>query len=82
MNLLKPLTTTGSVYREAYSGLSRSTWLLSLVMLVNRSGTMVLPFMTIYLTGIGFSLFQAGVVVGVFGAGAQPGAGAGGQLGL
>jgi len=80
MNLLKPLTTTGSVYREAYSGLSRSTWLLSLVMLVNRSGTMVLPFMTIYLTGIGFSLFQAGVVVGVFGAGAICGGFLGGKL--
>ena len=74
MNLLKPLTTTRSLYINAYSGLSRSTWLLSLVMLVNRSGTMVLPFMTIYLTGIGFSLFQAGIVVGMFGAGAICGA--------
>jgi len=26
--------------------------------------------MTIYLTGIGFSLFKAGIVVGMFGAGA------------
>src|SRR5450755_3451256 len=80
MNLLKPISSTWSLYRNAYSGLSRSTWLLSLVMLVNRSGTMVLPFMTIYLTGIGFSLFQAGVVVGMFGAGAVCGAYLGGKL--
>jgi predicted MFS family arabinose efflux permease len=65
---------------NAYKGLSRSTWLLSLVMLVNRSGTMVLPFMTIYLTGIGFSLFKAGIVVGLFGAGAVCGAIIGGRL--
>jgi predicted MFS family arabinose efflux permease len=80
MNLLKPFTTTRSLYINAYSGLSRSTWLLSLVMLVNRSGTMVLPFMTIYLTGIGFSLFQAGIVVGTFGAGAICGGYIGGKL--
>jgi len=80
MNLLKPLTTTRSLYKNAYSGLSRSTWLLSLVMLINRSGTMVLPFMTIYLTGIGFSLFKAGIVVGMFGAGAIAGGYIGGKL--
>lgn len=80
MNLLKPLNATRSLYINAYSGLSRSTWLLSLVMLVNRSGTMVLPFMTIYLTGIGFSLIKAGFVVGLFGAGAVCGAIIGGKL--
>jgi predicted MFS family arabinose efflux permease len=80
MNLLKPFSTTRSLYKNAYSGLSRSTWLLSLVMLVNRSGTMVLPFMTIYLTGIGYSLFQAGIVMGIFGAGALCGGYIGGKL--
>jgi predicted MFS family arabinose efflux permease len=80
MNLLKPLNATRSLYINAYSGLSRPTWLLSLVMLVNRSGTMVLPFMTIYLTGIGFSLIKAGFVVGLFGAGAVCGAVIGGKL--
>ncbi len=80
MNLLKTFTTTRLLYINAYSGLSRSTWLLSLVMLVNRSGTMVLPFMTIYLTNLGFSIFQAGVVVGMFGAGAICGGYIGGKL--
>ena len=41
---------------------------------------MVLPFMTIYLTGIGFSLFKAGIVVGMFGAGAIAGGYIGGKL--
>ena len=71
-----------SAYKNAYSGLSRSTWLLSLVMLINRSGTMVVPFMTLYLTspGMGFTIGQAGLVFGLFGAGAFSGAYIGGKL--
>ena len=71
-----------TLYRDAYSGLSRNTWLLSVVMLVNRSGTMVIPFMTIYLTqpSMGFSIGQAGAVVGVFGLGAVFGGFFGGRL--
>jgi predicted MFS family arabinose efflux permease len=80
MAFLEPFRTTCKLYKNAYSGLSRSTWLLSLVMLVNRSGTMVLPFMTIYLTGIGYTLFQAGIVMGMFGAGAICGGYIGGKL--
>jgi len=70
------------LYKEAYSGLSKNTWLLSVVMLVNRSGTMVIPFMTIYLTqaSMGFSIEQAGVVVGIFGLGAVCGGFLGGRL--
>ncbi|MEI9912794.1 MAG: MFS transporter [Bacteroidota bacterium] len=74
------LATTARTYRNAYSGLSRSTWLLSLVMLINRSGTMVIPFMTLYLTSIGYSIGQAGIVFGLFGAGAFSGAYFGGRL--
>ncbi|MBL7738230.1 MAG: MFS transporter [Chitinophagaceae bacterium] len=74
------ISTTVKTYRNAYSGLSRSTWLLSLVMLINRSGTMVIPFMTIYLTSTGYSIGQAGVVFGLFGAGAFSGAYFGGRL--
>lgn len=69
-------------YRNAYSGLSRSTWLLSLVMLINRSGTMVVPFMTLYLTSpaMGYSIGRAGFVLGLFGLGAFTGAWCGGRL--
>jgi predicted MFS family arabinose efflux permease len=73
---------TVSLYREAYSGLSKSTWLLSLVMLINRSGTMVIPFMTIYLTqpSMGYSIAQAGLVMGIFGFGAVCGGFLGGRI--
>lgn len=76
------LNTAVQTYRNAYSGLSRSTWLLSLVMLVNRSGTMVVPFMTLYLTSpqMGYSIAEAGFVFGLFGIGAFTGAYFGGKL--
>ena len=55
---------------------------MSIVMLVNRSGTMVIPFMTIYLTrpAMGYSIGQAGAVVGIFGLGAVAGGWLGGRL--
>lgn len=76
------IKTTAHTYRNAYAGLSRETWLLSLIMLINRSGTMVVPFMTLYLTSpeMGFSVSQAGVVFGLFGAGAFIGAWLGGKF--
>lgn len=75
------LASTVQLYKNAYSGLTRKTWYLSIVMLVNRSGTMVLPFMTIYCTQkLGFTLTQAGTVVGLFGLGAIVGAFFGGRI--
>jgi predicted MFS family arabinose efflux permease len=76
------ITKTITAYREAYAGLSGNTWLLSLVMLINRSGTMVVPFMSLYLTSgkMGYSIGQAGFVYGLFGAGAFAGAWLGGKL--
>ena len=69
-------------FRNAYGGLSRSTWLLSLIMLINRSGTMVVPFISLYLTSkeMGYSVSEAGYVFGVFGLGAFTGAWCGGKL--
>lgn len=76
------IRSTARIYRSAYTGLSRETWLLSFIMLVNRSGTMVLPFMTLYLTSpkMGYSVGQAGFVLGLFGMGAFTGAWIGGRL--
>ena len=72
---------TARTYRNAYSGLSKETWLLSLIMLINRSGTMVVPFMTLYLTSqLGYTIGEAGIVFGLFGAGAFSGAWLGGRL--
>jgi predicted MFS family arabinose efflux permease len=75
------LTQTISLYKNAYGGLSRSTWWLALVMLINRSGTMVIPFMTMYMTQhIGVSISKAGFVMSLFGTGAVVGALIGGRL--
>ncbi|XZF15832.1 MDR family MFS transporter [Chitinophagaceae bacterium MMS25-I14] len=69
------------LYKSAYGGLSSSTWLLSLVMLVNRCGTMVVPFMTLYLTeSMHVSIGKAGFVMALFGAGAVCGGFIGGRL--
>lgn len=76
------IRSTARTYKHAYSGLSRETWLLSFIMLINRSGTMVVPFMTLYLTRpeMGYSIGEAGFVFGLFGAGAFSGAWLGGKL--
>lgn len=75
------LSYTRQLYKNAYTGLSRSTWYLSLVMLINRSGTMVIPFMTMYCTqSLHFSITQAGFVMGLFGFGAIVGAMIGGRI--
>lgn len=70
------------LYRSSFTGLSKETWLLSIIMLINRSGTMVLPFMTLYLTSkeMNRSLSEAGTVVGLWGFGAVIGAYFGGKL--
>ncbi|HEY0433099.1 MAG TPA: MFS transporter, partial [Chitinophagaceae bacterium] len=70
-----------ALYRNAYSGLSHATWWLSVVMFVNRAGTMVLPFMTVYLTEEkGFSIARAGWEIALFGLGAIAGNYVGGRL--
>lgn len=49
------------MYHDAYAWLPRNAWLLSLVHFVNRSGSMVLFFLSLYLTRkLGFTLAQAG----------------------
>ena len=68
-------------YREAYSGLPRMAWILSLVELINRTGTMVIFFLGIYVTQeLGYSVIQAGYVLGAWGVGSLAGAYLGGWL--
>jgi predicted MFS family arabinose efflux permease len=55
-------------------------WLLAVVMFINRSGTMVLPFMTLYINHIGYSAKQAGFVVAIYGIGSLVGAFVGGKI--
>jgi MFS family permease len=56
-------------------------WVLFATTLVNRAGTMVLPFLILYLTrDLGFSASQAGLVLGCYGAGALVSAAISGRL--
>jgi predicted MFS family arabinose efflux permease len=55
-------------------------WWLALVMFINRSGTMVIPFLTVYLTSKGYSIAQAGYVMACFGGGSILGGYIGGRL--
>jgi MFS family permease len=67
-------------YRAAYAGLPREVWLLSLVLFVNRAGTMVMPFLTIYLTSQrGMSDAAAGRMLSLYGVGGICGAYLGGR---
>lgn len=74
------ISATVNLYKNAYTGLSKRMWLLALVMLINRSGTMVLPFMTLYCKHVGYSTKQAGYVVAVYGLGSVVGAFLGGKI--
>jgi predicted MFS family arabinose efflux permease len=68
------------LYRQSFTGLPRDAWVLAAVSLVNRSGTMVLPFLALYLTKErGFSAPEAGWVQGVYGLGSLVGAWIGGS---
>jgi predicted MFS family arabinose efflux permease len=68
-------------YREAFSGLPRPVWLLATASLVNRSGTMVLPFLALFLTERrGFTATGAGQVLACYGLGGVAGTYLGGWL--
>jgi MFS family permease len=55
---------------KSLRGLPRDIWVLSLASLINRAGTMVLPFLVLYLTReLGFSPASAGLALGVYGIG-------------
>src|ERR1700761_8503421 len=69
------------LYKKAYSGLSRNSWYLCLVMFINRSGTMVIPFMTIYCRHeLHFTVSQATYIMMFFGVGSILGAFIGGRV--
>lgn len=68
-------------YFDSFSGLSRDVWVLGMITLINRSGAMVIPFLTVYMTQeLGFSKPQAGFAMSCFGIGSLIGTFLGGQL--
>ncbi|MBM4063719.1 MAG: MFS transporter, partial [Planctomycetes bacterium] len=76
-----PARTIAAFYRAAFGGLPALTWLLCLAGFLNRMGSMVVPFLGLYLKErFGYSAAAAGLVVGLYGAGAFAGSWIGGRL--
>lgn len=68
-------------YLKTFEGLSREVWWLSFITLINRAGTMVIPFLSLYLTkNMGFSLGDVGWIMSCFGLGSVAGSWLGGKL--
>lgn len=73
----KPIT----LFKNAYSGISREVWLISLAQLINRSGGMVIFFLSVYLNVyMKFSLTHVGILMALFGVGSFIGTFIGGKL--
>jgi predicted MFS family arabinose efflux permease len=68
-------------YIQSFKGLSPEVWWLALISLINRAGTMVIPFLSLYLNkSLDFSLVQVGWVMTIFGVGSFTGSWLGGKL--
>ncbi|WP_298782391.1 MFS transporter [uncultured Polaribacter sp.] len=69
------------IYINTFRGLSKEVWWLSLITLINRAGTMVIPFLSLYLTkSLDFSLSDVGWIMTFFGLGSVVGTWIGGKL--
>ncbi len=68
-------------YLKTFDGLSREVWWLALITLINRAGTMVIPFLSIYLTeDLEISLSNVGWIMTCFSLGSVVGTWLGGKL--
>jgi predicted MFS family arabinose efflux permease len=75
------MTRLFNLYRESFSGIQKNVWILSVAMFINRSGSMVLLFASLYFTkDLHFSIAQAGLVMSLYGAGSILGSYIGGWL--
>ena len=68
-------------YINTFRGLSHEVWWLALITLINRAGTMVIPFLSLYLTeNLDFTLKDVGWIMSAFGLGSVVGSWLGGRL--
>lgn len=68
-------------YFGSFQGLSREVWWLALITLINRAGTMVIPFLSLYLTAdLQFTISDVGWIMSCFGLGSVVGSWLGGKL--
>lgn len=70
-----------NLYKESFRNLQSTIWILSVVTFINRSGSMVLLFTSLYLTReLHFGISEAGVCMSFYGIGSVLGAYTGGWL--
>ncbi|MDG1260890.1 MAG: MFS transporter [Flavobacteriales bacterium] len=75
------MSLTSNSFISSFQGLSREVWWLSVITLINRAGTMVIPFLSLYLTEEqAFSKSDVGWLMSAFGLGSVVGTWLGGQL--
>src|SRR5580765_5389428 len=55
--------------RESLRGLPPGAWILFFGTFLNKFGTFVLPFLAIYLTGLGYTTAQASLAIAAYGIG-------------
>jgi predicted MFS family arabinose efflux permease len=68
-------------WKNSYSGIPRNIWLLSLISLINRCGSLVIAFLTLYLTQERhLGIREAGYATAFFGLGSIVGSYTGGRL--
>ena len=68
-------------YLSTFLGLSREVWWLALITFVNRAGTMVIPFLSLYLTdNLNFTFTDVSWIMSAFGLGSVVGTWIGGKL--
>ena len=68
-------------YIDTFKGLSEEIWWLALITLINRAGTMVIPFLSLYLKeDLHFTVSNVGWVMSAFGLGSVAGSWLGGKL--
>ncbi len=70
-----------TLFRNAYGGLTREVWLLAFTQFINRSGTMVVFFLSVYLKDeLHYNLTRVGIAMAMFGVGSVVGVFIGGKL--
>ena len=75
------LRRTINLYKNSFMGFSSEIWWLAFITFINRAGTMVMPFLSLYLNDqLDFSLGKVGWIMSAFGLGSFVGSWAGGKL--
>jgi len=68
-------------YLSTFDGLSKEVWWLALITFINRAGTMIIPFLTLYLKDdLKFTIIEVSWIMAAFGLGSVVGAWLGGKL--